>query len=326
LEMKNIGIRKSFSIAIFITVVPLTVLAQNDAGSASGLSGRLQAGGLFVQTDSQLSTHGSNRHIEGLNEPADTQQMITGLVSAFLQYQFENGTAIYAGNPLEVGEGLSLAAGVSQPMASAGTLDLSLKWLPFEEVWKNPYQTERAREETGLDAYGLKVEWEEIGGGPWEMRYEIGRFDVDDDESGDMDNDLQRSGWTHDVGITYNLSLSPRTTLSPELAYTYADKEGLSNSYQGVKMGAILQSARPPWVLIGVVSGAFNQYRKNHPIFDKTRQESAVTVAAQVMRQNLFGRPNLFASLLGGYVWSDANIDFFDSQTVLGVASVGIQF
>jgi hypothetical protein len=44
------------------------------------------------------------------------------------------------------------------------------------------------------------------------------------------------------------------------------------------------------------------------------------------MRQNLFGQPNLITSLLGGYVWSDANIDFFDCQTVLGMASMGTQF
>ena len=87
-----------------------------------------------------------------------------------------------------------------------------------------------------------------------------------------------------------------------------------------------MQSARPPWVFIGVVSGAVHQYQKTHPLFDKTRQEGAVTAVGQVMHQNLFDQPNLFASLLVGYVWSDANIDFFDSRTVLGVASVGIQF
>jgi hypothetical protein len=158
------------------------------------------------------------------------------------------------------------------------------------------------------------------------MRYRIDRFNVDDDEIGEIEKDLQRHGWTHELGVKYNLPLSPGTTISPELSCTYADKEGLSNSYQGVKVGAVLQSVRPPWVFIGVVSAAFHLYQKTHPLFDKTRQEGAVTVVGQVMRQNLFGQPNLFASLLGGYVWSDANIDFFDSRTVLGVASVGIQF
>jgi hypothetical protein len=45
-----------------------------------------------------------------------------------------------------------------------------------------------------------------------------------------------------------------------------------------------------------------------------------------VIRPNLFGMQRLFASLAAGYIWSDANIDFFDSQTVIGLASVGIDF
>jgi hypothetical protein len=78
--------------------------------------------------------------------------------------------------------------------------------------------------------------------------------------------------------------------------------------------------------LIGVIDGAFHHYQKTHPLFDKTRQESIVTVVGQVMRQNLFNQPNLFATLLCGYVWSDSNIDFFDNRTVLGLVSAGIQF
>ena len=313
-------------IIIFINILPLAALAQNNDDPAAGFSGRLQVGGLFMQTDSQLSTHGSNRRIDDLNDPADNQEMMSAIASAYLQYRFDSGTVLYAGNPLEAGEGLSLSSGLRQPMGDAGILDLSVNWLPIEEVWKNPYQTGSSRTETEVEAYGVEIEWLEIGGGPWEMRYRIDRFDVDDDEIGEIEPDLQRRSWTHELGVKYNLSLSPGTLVSPELSYTVADKEGRSNSYQGVRIGAILQSARPPWVFIGVVSGAFHQYEKTHPIFDKTRREGAVTAVGQVMRQNLFGQPNLFASLLGGYVWSDANIDFFDSQTLLGVASVGIQF
>lgn len=198
-----------------------------------------------MQTDSQLSTHDSNRRIDDLNEPADTQQLITALPIAYLRYQFDSGTAIYAGNPLEAGEGLSLAVGMSQPMGNAGTLDLSVNWLPIEEVWKNPYQTGSAREETGMEAYGLKIDWQGIGGGPWEMSYKIDRFDVDDDEIGEIVQDLQRDGWTHELGVKYNLTLSPGTTVSPELSCTYADKEGLSNSYQGVKVGPSCKAPGP---------------------------------------------------------------------------------
>jgi hypothetical protein len=313
-------------LAITLFIIPEASLANGPGAPQPGFSGKLQAGGLFLQTDSQLSPHGSIRHVDDLDGPADTHQLITGLAIVSLRYQFESGTAIYAGNPLEAGEGLSLAAGVSQPMGAAGTLDVAVTWLPIEEIWENPYQTEGARDETSVNAYGLKVEWQQIGGSPWELSYKIDRFDVDDDVIGDLEEDLQRDGYTHELGIKYSLPLSPGTIISPQLAYTYADKEGPSNSYHGVKAGALIQRARPPWVLIGVVYGAFHQYQETHPLFDKTRKEGVVTTFAQVMRLNLFGYQRLFASLAGGYVWSDANIDFFDSRTVLGLATVGINF
>lgn len=313
-------------LAVSLFCIPATALAQGPEPPPPGFSGKIQVGGLFVQTDSQLSTHGSNRHIDDLEDSADPHQLISGLATVSLRYQFASGTAIYAGNPLEAGEGLALAAGVSQPLGAAGTLDVSVTWLPLEDVWENPYQIEGPRDETNVDAYGLKTEWQGIFGSPWELSYKINRFDVDDDVIGDLEDDLQRDGYTHEMGIKYTIPLSPYSSIKPELGYTYADKDGPSNSYHGVKAGALFVRARPPWVLIGGAYGAFHQYQETHPLFDETREETIATTFAQVMRLNLFGHEQLFASLLGVYVWSDANIDFFDSQTVLGLATVGFNF
>jgi hypothetical protein len=311
---------------LVLALLPAAVPAQGPDAPQPGFSGKLQAGGLFLQTDSQLSTEGTNRRTGDLDGPANPHLLITGLATVSLRYRFESGTTLYAGNPLEVGEGLSLAAGVSQPLGWAGTLDLSISWLPIEEVWENPYLVNSARDETGVDAYGFKVEWQGIGGSPWEVSYKIDHFDVEDDVIGDLEADLERDGWTHDLVLKYTIPLSPGTNVKPELAYSYADKEGSSNSHHCVKAGALLVRARPPWVLVGGGYGAFHQYQKTHPLFDRTRQEGSLTTFAQVMRLNLFGNPRLFATLMGAYVWSDSNIDFFDSRTTLGLATVGITF
>ena len=311
--------------AVLFVATSLTAHAQGPDGAEPGFSGRLQCGAFFMQTDSQLSAEGTNRRTDGLDGPADTHEIISGLASVFLHYQFKGGSAIYAGNPLEVGEGFALAAGVSRPMG-AGTLDVAMIWLPIQEVWKNPYQTGSARVKTDVDAYGLRVQLQEVAGTPWEVTYNIGRIDIEDDEIGDLEDDLKRSGWTHELGVQYTLPLKPYVSLSPELSCTYGDIEGRSNSYHGIKLGVQVQRVRPPWVLIGLMSGFHHQYQKTHPLFDKTRQESGITTFAQVMRLNLFGMERLFASFGAGYVRSHANIDFFNSQTVIGLGSVGINF
>jgi hypothetical protein len=135
---------------LILLLLPTAAPAQGPIPDQAGLSGRFQAVGFFVQTNSQLSTNGSNRRTDDLDGPADTHDIIFGLAAIYLRYQFESGTALYVGNPLEAGEGLVLSAGVSQPIGES-TLDVSVIWSPIEEVWKNPYQTGGARDETGVD-------------------------------------------------------------------------------------------------------------------------------------------------------------------------------
>lgn len=317
-------LRRLLLVVLFITL-SLPAHAQNPDRAKPGFSGKIQGGGVFLQTDSQLSTADNDSRAEDLEGPADTFEEILPLASIFLRYQFESGTSVYIGNPLEAGEGLAVAAGVNQPL-SAGMIDVAVTWLPIKEVWENPYQTATAREKSDVDNYGLRLKWQEISGSPWEAAYNIRRIDVENDDIGNIENDLRRSGWTHELGIKYTLPLKQGLNLRPELSYTYADIEGLSNSYHGVKVGVQLQRIQPPWVFIGQVSGFYNQYERTHPLFDKTREEIGVSPFAQVMRLNLFEVEHLFGSAAAGYIWSEANIDFFDSQTIVGLLSIGMEF
>ena len=312
-------------ITILLIVTPLTVLAQDSGIPEPGLSGNLQGGAYVLKTNSQFYVENTNRSTDNLDGPADNHDKIAGLASIDLNYQFEGGTAIYAGNPMEPGEDFVLAAGVKQPIGNS-TLDMAVTWIPTNEVWKNPYQTVDSREKTDADAYGMRIQLQEVAGQPWEVIYNIDRIDIEDDEIGDLEDDLKRSGLIHEIGVKYTLSLQQGVSLCPELSYTYGDIEGLSNKYHEIKTGVQLKLVRSPWVVVGLVSGFHRQYQETHPLFDKTLQESGMFTFAQVMRLNLFGRENLFASLGAGYALSDANIDFFDSQTVLGLASVGINF
>jgi hypothetical protein len=312
-------------ITVLFIATPPTVLAQGPDKPEAGLSGNLQGGAYILQTDSRFYSDDTNRHVDDIDKPADTHEEIAGLASIYLHYQFEGGTAVYVGNPMEPGEDFVLSAGVSQPMGKS-TLDVAAAWLPSNEVWKNPYQVVNARVKTDADVYGLHVQLQEVAGSPWEILYNIDRIDIEDDEIGDLENDLKRSGLTHELGAKYTLSLQKGLSFSPEISTTYGDIDGRSNAYREIKIGAQLKCIRPPWVFIGLVSGFHRQYQKTHPLFGKTLHESTIFTYAQAMRLNLFGMENLFASLGAGYAKSDANLDFFDSQTVLGLASVGINF
>jgi hypothetical protein len=309
------------------TIAVATIaLAQDPGAESHGFSGKFQVGGIALQTDNQLSTSGTDRKTDDLDGPGETGQFSSLLASIELRYRFKGGTTLYTGNPLEPGKAVNVVAGVNQPLGSTGALDVAVTWQPLEEVWKNPYQTGVDREKTGVDVYGLSFQWQQIGGSPWELSYQIDRYDVWDDEIGELESDLKRDGYNHAMGLTYALPVAPGTIFKPKLKYAYADLEGRSNRYHGIEASGLLQWARPPWILVGVIAGAYNHFAEPHPLLDKTRKDRTLTLFAQVMRLNLFNNPRLFASLGAGYVRTYSNIDFFDSQTLVGLGSAGINF
>lgn len=312
-------------IFVFILIAPLNSSAQGPNASQPGLSGRFQAGFFYLQTDSQLSTDDSNRQNSDREEPADRHDMASALASIYLRYQFESGTAVYAGNPLELGEGLALSAGVIQPMGSS-TLDVAVNWLPISEVWKDPYDTTRERDTSDVDTFGMSVSLKNVGGTPFDIQYRVDRFGIEDDDIGDLEPDLKRDRLLHELGFQYTLRLRRWIEIRPELGYSYNDSDGDANSYHGMKLGALLSVSRPPWIFMGMMSASRNEYRKTHPLFGKIRQESDYVGFAQMMRLNLFGSKRLFGNLVAGYKWTDANIDFYDSRTFFGMAGMGVNF
>jgi hypothetical protein len=68
------------------------------------------------------------------------------------------------------------------------------------------------------------------------------------------------------------------------------------------------------------------QYDEIHPIFNKTRKETAWSGFALLIWFNPFGLDNWFVRGGLGYLHSEANIDFFDTNGPISLVSVGYQF
>ncbi len=310
--------------ALFL-FISVTVNAQEQEKENYGFSGRIQAGALFFQTDSQLIATDNNLVNHDLKDSAETYDNSMFFATGQVQYQFKSGTTLYVGNPLEVGQDVTLAAGVTHPMDTT-TLDVAVTWLPFGEVWKNPYLTGKKRQKSDLDSYGLRLKLTQILGSPWEAEYKLRSINVEEDDIGDLEADLQRDGRVHELGIKYTIPVGSGTSIRPDLGLSFGDIKGKSNRYHGVSAGVLCRKQAFPWIFIGRIGGSFKQYDSTHPIFNETRDEWGLNVFGQVMRLNLFGVEPLFASLMAGYGHSDANIDFFDSHSTIAMISTGVNF
>ncbi len=312
-------------IVIYYILMPFLVLAETADDEEGKFSARLQAGAYYLQTDSQLYVSDDNAQNNNLNNSAETYDEFQALASLYLEYRFKNGTTLYAGNPLEIDKDLALSAGVIQPLGKS-SLDVSLVWTPIDEVWANPYQVGTARTETDMDALGLRVKFQQIAGSPWEGYYHLDSTTIKDDEIGNLDRDLRRSGYAHALGLKYTFALNESFSIRPEAGYAYGDLDGASNSYQGFQLGALVNYQHQFWMVSGQVFGICNQYDKVHSIFGETRDETGFVAMAQVTRMNLFKNKYLFANCMAGYASTDANIDFFDQQTALCLLSLGINY
>ncbi len=89
----------------------------------------------------------------------------------------------------------------------------------------------------------MRVKLQEIEGSAWEGIYNLDRIDIDNDEIGDLEKDLRRDGWAHELGVKYTLSLDKGFSLRPELSFSYGDIEGLRMAAAIHDLGKINRTA-----------------------------------------------------------------------------------
>ena len=141
----------------------------------------------------------------------------------------------------------------------------------MERSGRNPYLTGKVRQKSDWDVYGLRLKLTDILGSPWEAEYKLSSINVEEDEIGDLDADLERDGWIHELGIKYTIPVGPGTSIRPDLGLSFGNIKGKSNRYLEVNAGVLCRKQAFPWIFLGRLGGSFKQYDKTHPIFNKTR-------------------------------------------------------
>lgn len=167
------------------------------------------------------------------------------------------------------GDTMGLDTGISHPIGT-GILDVAITWMPYGEVWETPYLTDKARDETDKEEYGLRLAWHQRADKPWRLEYRLNHVDIEHDNIGKLEEDLQRDGWVHSLKFNYTLPIHPGFSLHPQVKYTFADHKGLADSYNGGELGVSIHFLRPPWMFMVNLSAFYNQYQKTHPLYAET--------------------------------------------------------
>lgn len=288
-----------------------------------GFSATIALGGIWIHTDSQLV---ADDHNEDANlNVNDAFDIYWPLVLLDLKYTTDSGTQFYLGTPMEEAE-LAFKIGAGQELGRMGRMDLYISPGFFGQVWQDPYITSGKREETDKFDWTVGIEWDRIGDTGAKLAYTVKSIDIDNDVIGDRIDTLKRDGNVHTIESEYAVKLGQGLTLSPGLTYSHANMDGAANRYHGYEAKISLKRFSPRYFFLATLSYNRNQYDEMHPIFNKTREETAWGGFALLTWFNPFGLENWFVTVGLGYFRSEANLDFFDATTTISLMTVGYKF
>jgi hypothetical protein len=334
----------ALSLAVIISGSP--ALALDPIPKQAGFSGYVQPGlgGLSIKSNmvaKVLSFDLSDQKINNLNDEPDSQSTMLFSLPFKLAYTFQGGrTQVFLGT--EVGDLLSFDTAqqlaIKQDVRALGVMQAGLLFSGATRVWKDPYVTGQNRDDTDRKNMGAQFTWDKMFGSNLELEYSIRKIDIGSEKSGeflglsDSNQDrLDRNGVVHKVSAAYQFQLGEKHRLTPEIALSYDDLDGEAMANTGVDLKLNYSYFGDPITLVLNATVGAAEYDKSNPIYGKTREDDRYGASATVYYKNpwgwkLFGSDPMQFFVTGAYSLTDANIDFYTQEALLGMGGVAFRW
>ncbi|MGB5748312.1 MAG: DUF2860 family protein [Desulfobacterales bacterium] len=348
---------------IFLTIAALSVLLVWGATGASaldpipqesGFSGFIRPGVGYLSYKSNMvaSIQGfdlSKERNDSLNDSPDSETTALVTLPFTLAYTFASTrTQLFFGTDLTdlIRFDMSQQIGVKQGIGSLGVLQggFLFSGMPAK-VWEDPYLTGQDRDDTKRKSTGARLTWDRIFGSFFQVQYTYRKVDIDTETSGQSlvggvgpnritsseRQLLERDSDRQSVDLSYRFNFAKSHTLAPAFIYTHDDRDGkaMKNDAYDLMLTYAYLNRDNPFSFTGNAYIGQADYDKDNPIYDKKQDDDRYGIQGTVYYENpwgwsLFGsRPmNFFVG--GAYAKTDANIDFYDQEAIMG--SVGVFF
>lgn len=284
------------------------------------LSGKISLGTLFIHKANNLDPGGSKTYINDLNSAADRELTTIPFILPNITYTIgnPNGTKLFLNSesPIDEAGGFAINIGATSPLGKAGTLKAGVYYTPFEELWKNPYATGVAREETSNTKYGTQIGLKRIMGSGLAVNLVYMRDLVDDDIIGSLERDLAREGAIYSIDTSYSLFESRSFSLKPQLSVLKGEYDGESSSFIKYKLTLGGRYTTGQLSIMPKLHYSYSEYDKQDPVFDVTREIDSYGVKILASYDRLLGFKEW--SLQGIVSMSKGNdtIDFYDTESI----------
>ncbi len=346
--MKKSGFIAFAAIAVFLLLGATWASALDPIPEESGFSGFVRPGVGYLKYKSNMvaSIQGfdlSKEKNDDRNDSPDSETTALVTLPFNLAYTFASTrTQLFLGtDPTDLMRfDLSQQIGVKQGIGSLGVLQggFLFSGMPAK-VWEDPYLEGEDRDDTKRKSTGARLVWDRIFGSFFQVQYTYRNVDIDTEKSGESLNFLTssernllgRDSDRQSVDLSYRFHFAKSHTLAPAFIYTYDDRDGkaMKNDAYDFQLTYVFLERGNPFSFTGNAYLGQADYDKRNPIYGKTQEDDRYGIQGSIYYQNpwgwsLFGSKPMNFFVGGAFAKTDANIDFYDQEAIMG--SVGVFF
>ena len=334
----------TLSILLFLAVTCASAL--DPIPQESGFSGFIRPGVGYLKYKSNMvaSIQGfdlSEEKIDSRTDSPDSETTPIVTLPFTLAYTFASTrTQLFLGTDLTdlIRFDMSQQIGVKQGIGNFGILQggFLFSGMPAK-VWKDPYLTGEDRDDTKRKSPRPRRSWARIFGSGFRVQYTYRNVDIDSEKSGNSIGTLtssdrkllERDSDRSTVDIAYAFRFAQNHTLGPAFIYTHDDRDGkaMKNDAYDVMLTYAYFNRNNPFSFTGNAYIGQAEYDKRNPIYDKKQEDDRYGVQGTLYWENpwkwsLFGSNPMNFFVGGAIAKTDANIDFYDQEAVMGTVGV----
>jgi hypothetical protein len=294
----------------------------------TGFNAEVTIGAAIISSADNLLPGSSESTLNSLDQGAKTTTKVLPIVLPELSYRFGvDGRSSWYFNlvPTTVEAGFfAPTTGMTHTLPGIATFDAGFFYLPMAEVYKNPYVVGQRRQETDVVGWGSYLAANDIANTPLRLQAALLTADVDDDQLAGLFPSLARDGEIYELSVGYGLLQGQPFSLKPQVSLRKGEFDGEASSFTKIKVELAGMYIAGRFFFMPRLSYSHSEHDERDPVFDDILKENGYGLNLLVKYQGLMDIEQLGLLAIAGYSISDANENFYDSETL--VCGLGLSY
>lgn len=314
-----------------LTLLALSVAASAPAmatlGEANGFSGEISVITGYASGESNLDTE-SSANLTSLNAKPESEDGFLAAPLGSVAYTFGSRSEqqFYAGTTREDIAVGTVALQLGYKYLFPSRMQINLSYLPTViegEAWQNPYDTVNTRTETDVKGNAYRMEINNVAGSL--LSFDLAYADKEVENDFWQGTYLDRNGSTYQAKAKVRVPISRSTMLMPSITYQRHNADGEANAKKTITGElSLFQSFGPHQFALTGSYGSADYDGANALFGGETRNEDMFSFFLAYEYQQFLGWQNTSFIAFAGYDSSDANIDFYDTKSM--ITSIGLSY